>query len=370
MKAQVEPASVVARNAAQQAGLKAVCFTYWFRGHNNPSHAALFARLGAVVEFNKVTFSRRRMVRALQYRLWMGLRERVIYPLVLRRLSQRYNTLFTVDPRQVPFWEKNVIVDMNDPNYDPATLRLLSLPQVKAIVVSTKRTKEALHKLGVPTPVYVIPQVVPVQVDPRDRQVIRERFRNEDEVVAGYLAPSLSMKGDGAGRWRQGMDDLDLLFAAVEQARKDAPHIRLWLFGVPSASVRRYAEGKSWITLFGYVPLPQVLSYVANFDIGAYPRTLALPQGAFSMKLIQYMAFGLPVVSTAVEETLMLEEAGCGIVCRSEEDFSAALVDLARSPEKRAELGRPGKEYARTHTHWSHLPNYEGIVRDVLSQTA
>ncbi len=368
METQLEPAPLLARAAAQPAGPKAACFTSWSHGHNNPSYVELFDRLGAVVDFHKVTFSRRRMVRALQYRVWTASSETVIYPVVFRILSRRYNTLFTVDPRQIPFWNKSVVVDMNDPTDDPAVHRLLKLPQVKAIVVSTERARKTVQDAGVAAPVHVIPQIVSVRLDPVDGQEIRARSRTDADVVAGYLAPGLSLASDGSRRWRQGMDDLDLLFAAVERARREEPRIRLWLLGVPTAAVRKYARGKSWITLFGYVPLSRVFSYISNFDIGVYPRTRVLPRGSFSVKLVQYMACGLPVASTTVEEALIVEEAKCGILCRSEHEFSRALISLARSPEMRMRLGAPGREYAKTHTAWSYLANYEGIIRDVLNR--
>ncbi|HET8579489.1 MAG TPA: hypothetical protein VFL31_00675, partial [Nitrospiraceae bacterium] len=200
-------------------GEKAVCFTYWLRGHNNPSYVELFARLGTVVDFHKVMFSRQRMVSAVQYRLWTALSERAIYPSVFRRLGRRYSTLFTVAPPQIPYWDKDVVVDMNDPNYDAPMMRLLNLPQVKAIVVSTQRTKETLDGLGVAAPVHIIPQIVSVWHDPQGARAVRDRYRKATDIVVGYLAPTLTMTRDGPQRWRRGIDDLDLLLGAVEQAR-------------------------------------------------------------------------------------------------------------------------------------------------------
>lgn len=356
----------VSRGAGNAVGEKAVCFTYWLRGHNNPSYVELFARLGAVVDFRKVMFSRQRVVSAMQYRLWTALSERAIYPSVFRRLGRRYSTLFTVDPRQIPHWGKDAVVDMNDPNYDVAMLRLLNQPQVKAIVVSTERTKETLDGLGVAAPVHIIPQIVSVWHDAAGTRAVRERYRKGTDIVVGYLAPTLTTTRDGPQRWRRGIDDLDLLLEAVERARKTEPRIKVWLLGVPSASLKRYATEKPWVTLFGYVPPAQIFNYVANFDIGAYGRTLVLPRGSFSVKLVQYMACGLPIVSTAVEEALMVEDARCGIVCRTEKEFADALLDLAQSPQSRERLGAPGREYVKPHTDWSHLPHYERIVRDVV----
>ncbi|MGH7427038.1 MAG: glycosyltransferase [Candidatus Methylomirabilaceae bacterium] len=349
---------------------KAICLTFWLHGHNNPSYEALFSRLGSVVFFRKVTFSRWRAIQALQYRLWARSSYRLIYPLAFRYLSRRYSTLFTVDPWQIPLWNRKVILDMNDPTYDPAVLTLLKQPQVEAIVVSTERVKRTLVDLGVVAPVHVIPQIVPVHLDADEIREVRSRYRSDGEVVAGYPAPTLSLSRDGPRRWRRGVDDLDLLFAAAEEARKVEPRLRLWLLGEPSPSVRQFARARSWVRLFGYVPRARLFAYIANFDIGLYPRTTILPAGSFSVKIVQYMACGLPVVSTLVEESLPVQEAGCGIICHSKSEFAKALIELAQSSELRTRLGLKGKAPVKIHTDWSHLPVYEALIRDVVHQSA
>jgi glycosyltransferase involved in cell wall biosynthesis len=348
--------------------MQVVCFTHWFRQHNNPRYAALFPYLQPVVRFHRVTLSRRRLVRGVQFRLWKALSETVIYPAAARYFGRRYRTVFTVDIRQIPAWPETqrVVVDMDDPVFSSREIKILKSPQVKAIVVTTEQAKTIYRQQGIACPIYVIPQGVSLEhIDPSRMREIRRRFREDRDVVVGYHAPTLTLSCDGPGRARGGQDDLDFLLAAFENARKIEPRLKLWLIGEPSATVKKYAaDGRAaWIRLFGYVPLSDMLNYVANFDLGVYPRTWAQPPARFNVKLAQFMACGVPVVATDLDESFILKESGSGIVSESQESFSESLARLAQSAEKRAALGDAGRRYARENLDWSLLvPKYKEIL--------
>jgi glycosyltransferase involved in cell wall biosynthesis len=348
----------------------AACFTLWFSTHNNPRYADLFPRLGPFVRFYKVILSRRRVLRWLQYRVWNALSRKFLYPIVLRYLGERYETLFTIDYNQVPSWprHKSVVVDIDDPIFSPTEVQLLNLPQVKAVIVTTEKAKMMFERLGVARPIWVIPQGVSMeQIDPSKIQEIRRQFKGDRDVVVGYHAPTLTLSSDGPSRARGGQDDLDFLLAALDKAREVEPRIKLWLFGEPNESVKKYAaEGRAaWIKFFGYLPLSDLLNYISNFDIGVYPRTWSPPPGRFSVKIAQFMACGVPIVSTTVDEAFIIREAQCGIVCPSQECFSKALVELALAPEKRTDLGKSGQAYATMNLDWSKLVRrYEQTFRN------
>jgi glycosyltransferase involved in cell wall biosynthesis len=347
----------------------AVCFTLWFSTHNNHRYADLFPRLDGLVRFYKVILSRHHVLRALQYRLWRALSRKLLYPGVFRYLGQRYETLFTVDYYQIPAWPRreSVVVDIDDPVFSSTEVRLLNLPQVKTIIVTTAKAKTTFEQLGVTRPICVIPQGVSMELmDPYKIQEIRTQFKGERDVVTGYHAPTLTLSCDGPSRARGDQDDLDFLFAALERAREVEPRIKLWLFGEPSEAVKQYAaEAAGWIKLFGYLRLADLLNYISNLDIGVYPRTWSPPPGRFSIKVAQFMACAVPVVATGADEALIVQEAQCGIVCPSQEYFSKALVELALAPEKRTELGKAGQRYAMKNLNWATLMQcYERMFRD------
>jgi glycosyltransferase involved in cell wall biosynthesis len=349
---------------------KAVCFTLWFSTHNNPRYADLFPRFDTLVRFYKVTLSGHRLLRGVQYRLWHALRKKLIYPRVLRYLSQRYETLFTVDCSQIPMWSRpeSVVVDIDDPVFTPAEVYALNMPQVRAIVVTTEKAKGIFQSLGVKRPIHVIPQGVPVgHTDPQKVEALRRQFKSDSDVIVGYHAPTLTMSADGSNRRRSDQDDLDFLFRAFDDARKSEPRLKLWLFGKPSEALKEHVDRghQSSVKLFGYVPFSEMLNYLANVDIGIYPRTWTPPPARFSVKIAQFMACRIPVVSRDLDESFVLREARCGIVCKTQEDFSRALVELTQSAEKRAELGRAGLNYAQTNLDWSVLvPVYKKILME------
>jgi glycosyltransferase involved in cell wall biosynthesis len=348
---------------------KAICFTLWFPHHANPRYADLFPRLSSVVDFCKVTLSRQRVIRGVQFRVWNLFSRRLIYPTAIKYLARKYETLFTVSYDQIAAWPKDqsVIVDIDDPLFTLQEAVALNLPQVKAIVVTTEKAKTIFQQMGVTRPIHVIPQGVPVsQTEPQKVETIRREFKSENDVIVGYHAPTLTMAADGSNRRRSDQDDLDFLFAAFEGARKLEPRIKLWLFGETSEALKEHVgQGReSWVKLFGYIPFSEMLNYIANVDIGVYPRTWTPPPARFSVKIAQFMACGIPVVARDLDESFILSEARCGVVCKTQEDFSRALVELARSGERRRELAMAGRSYAQTKLDWSVLvPIYKEILK-------
>jgi glycosyltransferase involved in cell wall biosynthesis len=73
-------------------------------------------------------------------------------------------------------------------------------------------------------------------------------------------------------------------------------------------------------------------------------------------KVMEYMAHGIPVVTTPLPlATDLVNEAGCGIVVPFDdaEATAAALIELARDPERREAMGRAGHTYVREHYDWN-----------------
>lgn len=344
----------------------AVCFVPWFDGHNNPRYTELFPRLDSAVHFVKVPLGRRRLVKAAAFRVWKALKRSVTYPLALPALASRYRTLLAVDAEQLIDWPRpaSVVLDMDDAEFTERELGLLSRPQLKAVIVTTERARSIYLDLGLRKPIHVIPQGVSLDRRNPDRAArIAGRHKLPGEIVAGYHAPTLTLAEDGAGRARDGLDDLDFLFAEFEQARREKPELRLWLIGQASRAVARFAKDRSWVRLFGYVPFEEVLDYVSCFDLAVYPRTYPLPPGRFSVKIAQYLAMGVGVVSTAVEESEVIRDSGGGVVA-GRGDFAAALAALAESRERRESLGQAGREYARERLSWPSLvERYRGILQ-------
>jgi glycosyltransferase involved in cell wall biosynthesis len=301
--------------------------------------------------------------------VWNLFGRRLIYPTAIKYFARKYENLFTVNCDQIAAWPKDgsVVVDIDDPVFSSAEVAALNLPQVKAIVVTTAKAKTIFEQMGVVRPIHVVPQGVPVgQTNPQKVTAIRREFKNENDVIVGYHAPTLTMAADGSNRRRSDQDDLDFLFRAFDDAKKTEPRLKLWLFGNPSEELKKHVDQghQASVKLFGYVPFSEMLNYLANVDIGVYPRTWTPPPARFSVKIAQFMGCGIPVVSRELDESFIINEARCGIVCKTQRDFTEALVELARNEEKRASFGEAGRSHAERNLDWSVLvPIYKELLR-------
>ena len=83
-------------------------------------------------------------------------------------------------------------------------------------------------------------------------------------------------------------------------------------------------------------------------DIGVYPLPLEeWVTGKSGLKAIQYMAFGLPCVATAVGTTPMIIRDGeNGLLVRTEEEWEEALERLIDDPDLRRRLGQQARRDA------------------------
>ena len=114
------------------------------------------------------------------------------------------------------------------------------------------------------------------------------------------------------------------------------------------------------VTLFDAVPFKKLMRYTAAADIGVIPLVgsclsyrLAAPN-----KLFEYMAVGLPVVATDLEEMrrYMLEERVGTLIAEpvTAESIAAAVLALLEGPESLEEIGARGRQAAIDRYSWTH----------------
>jgi glycosyltransferase involved in cell wall biosynthesis len=85
-----------------------------------------------------------------------------------------------------------------------------------------------------------------------------------------------------------------------------------------------------------------------RLDIGVYPLPLDdWVMGKSGLKAIQYMAFGLPTVATAVGTTpRLIRDGENGLLVRTEDEWVDALERLIRDPDLRRRLGEAARSDA------------------------
>jgi glycosyltransferase involved in cell wall biosynthesis len=89
--------------------------------------------------------------------------------------------------------------------------------------------------------------------------------------------------------------------------------------------------------------------HVRTFDIGVMPLFDGeWERGKCSLKLLEYMAAGVPAVGSAVGENLYVIDDGVnGCLASNADEWVAKLAELIRSPERRKILGGRGQQTVR-----------------------
>ncbi len=190
----------------------------------------------------------------------------------------------------------------------------------------------------------------------------RDRFRNDHPVVPNsVLVPPQAPPQPGPGRvvylgkvtLARGCEEM----VAVGRLLRDA---RLEVIGSADASARASIEAaadEGVLEWAGFVPNDVALGMLDGATAG-----LSLlhdqPNYAHSepTKLMEYMAHGIPVITTAnAASRALVERADCGIVVRfgDVDGVVAAVERLSSDPDERRRLGANGYRYARENLDWA-----------------
>ncbi|KUJ63724.1 hypothetical protein AR687_00620 [Flavobacteriaceae bacterium CRH] len=322
---------------------KIVCFTPWMR-FNNLRYESILPEIYIYMHVHKYQISKLKFIGGLHYYLWTFLKYKYFYPKYLRKFSQTYDILYTFQYDQIPFWpkEKEIILDLDDPVFSDKEIEFINYPNVKTLIVSTDYAKLKYESLGIKIPIVVIYQGVKGDMEYQVNPDVNQK------VIIGYHAPTLSTSLDNPSLYRNGVDNLDLFVEALDlldDTYKDK--ITVSLIGKASPSVLQLAKNNKFIKLEGLVASNEVMNYVNKFDIGLYPRTFILPSGRLSIKIVQYMMLGKPIIATKLSETEIVNNTLSGIICEDASDFSKALAELIDNKNMRDKFGNNGREFAK-----------------------
>jgi glycosyltransferase involved in cell wall biosynthesis len=175
----------------------------------------------------------------------------------------------------------------------------------------------------------------PAPLDHESREQVRRRLGWGDDVVAIYAGAHGPANA------------LEKVVAAAGDLPADAGLRIVFLGDGPSKPhLREQAEGMSHVTFLDPVSKAEVSSILRAADVGI----LSLQQnevfeGARPNKLFDYLANGLPVVSTIGGEVCrVLSEAEAGFYVPPQ-SLATALWELVLDPERRARMGLNGLDY-------------------------
>lgn len=120
----------------------------------------------------------------------------------------------------------------------------------------------------------------------------------------------------------------------------------------------------AWVSFPGWAEPDLAFAYMCTADVGLEPN---LEEFVSPVKVMEYMAFGLPVVAFDVDETRSL--AGDAAVYARKGDvkaFARLLDRMLSDTERRAWMGRIGERRIRDELAWDHQKaRYVRLVREL-----
>jgi glycosyltransferase involved in cell wall biosynthesis len=199
----------------------------------------------------------------------------------------------------------------------------------------------------------------PVEPDSTVRQLGR--------IVVGYLGIM------------NRQDDLDVFLAMARSVRADHGRDDIGFVMVGDGDdfsrltqLRDRLGLSTVVRMTGRVPWDQVLSTLTACDICVQPDLPTVLNSKLTMnKLMEYMAFGKPIVAFDMPETRMSGgESGVYVTQFDGAGLAEAVVELADNPSRREQLGRAGRRRIEEELGWEHQSRHLLAVYERLSTSS
>lgn len=171
-------------------------------------------------------------------------------------------------------------------------------------------------------------------------------------------------------------DGVDLLVRAVdvyvhELGREDCQFALLG-FGDCFDELRALSvelQVDEWITFTGRADDTMIDHYLSTADVGLDPDPLNPLNDVSTMnKVLEYMAYELPVVTFDLRETRVSAGRAARYVTPNDvREFAKAVADLLDDPAERRQMGELGRRRIETELGWhEQVSRYVGVYRDLI----
>lgn len=201
-----------------------------------------------------------------------------------------------------------------------------------------------------------------------------QRGEPDPEVRRGrtHLACYLGVMGP--------QDGVDLLIRSVDayvrDLGRDDCHFALLGFGDCLDDLKALSSElglDEWITFTGRADDDMINRYLSTAELGIDPDPSNPLNDVSTMnKVLEYMAFELPVVTFDLHETrVSAEDAARYVTSNDVSEMAKAMADLLDDPESRARMGSIGRSRIESRLGWHHQSNryvevYRGLLGDPL----
>jgi glycosyltransferase involved in cell wall biosynthesis len=159
---------------------------------------------------------------------------------------------------------------------------------------------------------------------------------------------------------------LERVVALVQYVAERLPEARWLMVGQGlQGEERRLADQLTqaglaeFVCFTGWLPYDQTPAYFQAADVAIFPYDdTVMNRTKCSVRLIDLLAAGLPVVADAVGQNKeYIEHDFSGILTPAEDDsaFGAALVALLQDPERQERLGQAAAQRMRRQFNWPEL---------------
>ena len=215
---------------------------------------------------------------------------------------------------------------------------------VQALIAPSDPMRDILLEYGVSTPIHVLPTGLPA-----DRFAAGDGNRFRAEAGIPLDRPLVTYVGRVAHE-----KNIEFLVQVFTKVRQTVPNAMLVIAGEGPAreSLRQLVTSLKLDTdayFAGYLDRNKgLLDCYAAANVFAFASRTET-QG---LVLLEAMAQGAPVVSTAELGTRSILKPDCGavVVAERQDEFAAAVIRVLQSPALQKELGDRGRVYAKT---WS-----------------
>jgi glycosyltransferase involved in cell wall biosynthesis len=158
----------------------------------------------------------------------------------------------------------------------------------------------------------------------------------------------------------------------VEETLKLKKDIKFIIIGDVPVWLKRYFADRNIlgnIIMPGYIEHDSLPQWVAKAKVCIFPQDVSLGRGS-SLKLLEYMALGRPIVATDVDEAWPIKESGAGIITPlNPKIFAEKVVELLEDRRLAMRLAENGPKYAKRYSWNNIVSRYVKLMREAAERS-